>query len=579
MQVAYSLGEADDPRVANAIADIVCKHASNEYIVSAAWSSVDRANLGQVTEGVLSRMSESAPSEPLLRSLSALAAALGDDECVRHLLEILAGSRNQIAVLASCLDQLRQHKRLSFGDAAVVDSRLRESITSTARQVAQSRDAGERDTLAAVRILSMMTSDANGLLDLLGKLIGPQSPPAVQQEAARILATSRSTAALDLLFAKWRAYTPAIRSQLVDTLLQQEATCLALLQTIKARTAKSSDLDALQRQRLLIHGSTPVKQLAQECLAGSIESNRQEVVRKFAAEIDPLHGDIAKGRELYRKQCSSCHQLERHGYSVGPDLSALTSQSTQTLLSAILDPNQTTDERYQAYVASTADGLTLTGILTAENSNSITLAEQNGKQHVILRNALDELTNTGRSLMPDGLERDISPAGMADLLAYLASQATPPKSVPGNRPETVRADEQGTIWLAATTCEIYGKEITYEAPLKNIGFWRDRNDHIAWNVDVPIAGEFELYVTWACPEQSSGNLLAIDGGEPALKIVVPGTGGWDKYESRKFGVVKLVAGKNRISARPEIVAPDKYLMDLRGIRLVPAKPENDKESK
>jgi putative heme-binding domain-containing protein len=60
-----------------------------------------------------------------------------------------------------------------------------------------------------------------------------------------------------------------------------------------------------------------------------------------------------------------------------------------------------------------------TGVLAAETGNSVTLAEPDGKQRVILRADLEELLSTGKSLMPDGLEKDISRQEMADLIAFI----------------------------------------------------------------------------------------------------------------------------------------------------------------
>ena len=45
--------------------------------------------------------------------------------------------------------------------------------------------------------------------------------------------------------------------------------------------------------------------------------------------------------------------------------------------------------------------------------------EQANKQHVLLRTQLEEIRGTGKSLMPDGLEKDLTHQDFADLLAYL----------------------------------------------------------------------------------------------------------------------------------------------------------------
>ena len=58
-----------------------------------------------------------------------------------------------------------------------------------------------------------------------------------------------------------------------------------------------------------------------------------------------------------------------------------------------------------------------------ETSNAITLTGQDGKQSVILRAQLEELRSTGKSLMPEGLEKELSPQDIADVSAYLRAAA------------------------------------------------------------------------------------------------------------------------------------------------------------
>jgi putative heme-binding domain-containing protein len=65
------------------------------------------------------------------------------------------------------------------------------------------------------------------------------------------------------------------------------------------------------------------------------------------------------------------------------------------------------------------DGTVATGILTTETATSITLRQQGGKELVIARSEIDSLRSSGVSLMPEGLERQVPPQDMADLLAFI----------------------------------------------------------------------------------------------------------------------------------------------------------------
>ena len=108
------------------------------------------------------------------------------------------------------------------------------------------------------------------------------------------------------------------------------------------------------------------------------------------------------------------------GQNVGPELASVGDRTPEGMLNAILDPNRAIEARYLNYLATTKAGVTHTGILSAETGSAITLLAADGKKIDILRSDLEELTSTGKSAMPDGLEKDINLVEMADLLTYLS---------------------------------------------------------------------------------------------------------------------------------------------------------------
>jgi putative heme-binding domain-containing protein len=134
-----------------------------------------------------------------------------------------------------------------------------------------------------------------------------------------------------------------------------------------------------------------------------------------------MKGDARRGAQVFARVCASCHELAGIGHRVGPDLASLGDKSPESLLVAILDPNRAVEARYVSYVALTKNGLTLTGVLSSETSTTITLVGPEGKEQVILRKDLEELTSSNRSVMPEGLERDLKQQDIADLIAHIRS--------------------------------------------------------------------------------------------------------------------------------------------------------------
>ena len=89
------------------------------------------------------------------------------------------------------------------------------------------------------------------------------------------------------------------------------------------------------------------------------------------------------------------------------------------MLTNILDPNREVDSRYEAYSIVTNDGQVLNGILASETASSVSLLQADGKTASTDLNNIDEMKATGKSLMPEGLEQDLTDRGLADVIAYL----------------------------------------------------------------------------------------------------------------------------------------------------------------
>src|SRR5207249_10391341 len=114
-----------------------------------------------------------------------------------------------------------------------------------------------------------------------------------------------------------------------------------------------------------------------------------------------------------------CHRVAGIGVDVGPDIADTRTKTAEALLVDILNPNQAIDNNYVNYVVTTKGGKVLSGILAAETASSVTLKRAENQTDVVLRQDIDEITSTGASLMPEGLEKTISVEEMADLLSFL----------------------------------------------------------------------------------------------------------------------------------------------------------------
>jgi putative heme-binding domain-containing protein len=84
-----------------------------------------------------------------------------------------------------------------------------------------------------------------------------------------------------------------------------------------------------------------------------------------------------------------------------------------------VDPNREVAPSYIVYNAILKDGRILTGIIAGETATSLELVRAEGLRDTLLRSQIKELKSTGRSLMPEELEKNLSLQDIANLLDFI----------------------------------------------------------------------------------------------------------------------------------------------------------------
>lgn len=268
----------------------------------------------------------------------------------------------------------------------------------------------------AIRVLGL---DPAGIpLGIFDQLHSPQQAEEVQAATAKVLARREDAASMGLLIRRWQSYTAEVRT-LVESSFTGSAERLSfLMKALEEGDIQPSWLSRTARSRLAQHPDKNVQQRAGKLFASLREDDRDKVVTAFY-ESTTLPGDAAKGKELFRKACSTCHRLENVGRTFGPDLLSVTNQTRINLLTMTLHPNENIAPGYDGYRIETTDGRTLIGILGNESSSAVMLRTADGGEEVIARENIKRILPMSQSLMPDGLEAGMSKQDLADLLEYL----------------------------------------------------------------------------------------------------------------------------------------------------------------
>src|SRR5205807_744335 len=114
---------------------------------------------------------------------------------------------------------------------------------------------------------------------------------------------------------------------------------------------------------------------------------------KYQKVLD-LKGNATRGKAIFKEVCAACHKLEGVGEAIGPDLAAIKDRGTESVLTNILDPNREVLPQYYTYLLVTDGDVTITGMITAETANTVTIRKADGGSDTIQRVNIASLRST-----------------------------------------------------------------------------------------------------------------------------------------------------------------------------------------
>ena len=422
MQLAYSLGEWSGGAAAAVLGRLAFADAKDSFMAAAINSSINNDNLAGVLESLLSERAKVNAGGEMLGSLLAMAVAYNNQDAMFGALNaVLEDNRNpewQYLSVARLLDALERRNGKE-------KDRLFESVMTrigtllaSARRTSLDNHAPLALRKASIRLMAREEANRASDIQALGSLLGSNTTREVQAAVVSHLGSLSGKQVAEVLMRGWSHYAPSIRSDVLNVMTTRTDWLVRLLEEIENGNVAHTDLDAGIRQLLITHSDQAIQARAKE-LMPTANVDRLRTVQKYQAALD-LEGNKQRGKQVFQQVCITCHRLDGIGYEIGPNLASVTDRNPASLLSGILDPNAVVEGKFRSFLAAMKDGRAILGIIITETSTSITMKDLANQEHVILRSELDSLTNTGKSLMPDGLETTLTQQNMADLIAYVA---------------------------------------------------------------------------------------------------------------------------------------------------------------
>jgi uncharacterized protein len=279
----------------------------------------------------------------------------------------------------------------------------------------------ERRRIDAAKQLVELRASSDDLAQQLLALITPRTPPDLAAGLIGAVADGAAPEAGKAMVERLPALAPALRAEVIRALLRRADWTPALMDALEKNQLRLSELVLDQKQALAAHPNTAIARRARRLLqqgGGLPDPDRQRVIDSITARVKE-GGDPTAGNLVFAQQCAKCHRYGNEGGQVGPDLSGVAALPRDELLIHILDPSRSVEGNFVQYSVATTDGRVIGGLLAAETRTTVDLLDAEGKRHVILREDIDEMAASKKSLMPEGFEKQITPTQLNDLLAFL----------------------------------------------------------------------------------------------------------------------------------------------------------------
>jgi putative membrane-bound dehydrogenase-like protein len=195
-----------------------------------------------------------------------------------------------------------------------------------------------------------------------------------------------------------------------------------LLAALGASPARAAIRLEMLKPRLAKFGPAVQKQ-AEELFAAVDADTVKQRARLEQLLVGLHHADVRRGQAVFQSAkaaCSTCHAIGYLGGNVGPDLTHIGSiRAERDLLEAIVFPSASFVRSYEPWLIVTKNGKVYNGILRKDSPDEVVLVTGANQEARIARDDIEEMQPSKVSVMPAGLDQQLSPQEMTDLVAFL----------------------------------------------------------------------------------------------------------------------------------------------------------------
>ena len=244
------------------------------------------------------------------------------------------------------------------------------------------------------------------------------------------------------VLARYASLEPELQPAIVELLTQRASWSKQLLAQVADKKIAATSINVNQARRMQALKDKDLGELLNRHwgqVRDTRNPDREKVVVEMKALIRKTPGDPFAGEKVFKRVCAACHKIYGEGPEIGPDITLNGRNDFNQLLSNVFDPSLVIGAGYRSCTVIIKAGRVQSGLLVedsplrvvlkpvavAANANTTDSPVIVGKLEIIPRDEIDEFKLNELSLMPEGLEKQLSSQEIVDLFAFITLDKHP----------------------------------------------------------------------------------------------------------------------------------------------------------
>jgi putative membrane-bound dehydrogenase-like protein len=299
------------------------------------------------------------------------------------------------------------------GDAAAIDDALKVIANSKATQ---------KERLQFIQVLGQVKVPRS--VPVLLEQLKETSDEVIAKEILTALPQYEQPEIAGVVLSCWGKFSPDVQSAALTLLTSRKTWALQLVTAVDAKQVPKEAIPLDFVRKLTVHRDDSLAKLVLQHwgnLEGASTGEMQQMIERLMTAVKAETGNPYEGRKLFNATCAKCHTLFAQGGQIGPDLTTYKRDDIHNMLINIVNPSAELREGFETVLIVTKDGRTLNGFLVDQDSQVVVLRGIDGQTVTIARDQIDELVPQRKSLMPEGILKEMTEQQVRDLFGYLRS--------------------------------------------------------------------------------------------------------------------------------------------------------------